>query len=60
MRFIVRLSYGKKNSEAVLVVETLFKEETFEESKNIFYAFPHALGGNQKPVKSGAAVSFGE
>lgn len=51
------LSYGKKNS---LVVETLFKEETFEESKNIFYAFPHALGGSQNPIKSGAAVSFGE
>lgn len=50
----MRLSYGKKNSGAV------FKEETFKESKNIFYAFPHALGGSQKPVKSGAAVSFGE
>lgn len=45
---------------AALVVETLFKEETFEESKNIIYAFPHVLGGSQKPIKSGLAVSFGE
>lgn len=54
------LSYGKKNSGAALVVETLFKEEAFEESKNIFSAFAHALGGSQKPIKSSAAVSFGE
>lgn len=50
---------GRKTGTA-LVMETLFKEETFEESENIFYAFPHAVGGSQKPVKSGAAVSFGE